>query len=104
MNRILVKRYLHDAKWLWLSCALSLFSYCWLRVWMVTLFNMSRFEKVLEQFKHLEKFSSVPFTELATYTGRIAIAFDEPIVITSIVIWAVARSSDSISGELLLLG
>ncbi|MCP4813902.1 MAG: ABC transporter permease subunit [Planctomycetaceae bacterium] len=100
MNRILLKRYLQDAKWLWLSCALILFIYCWLRVWMVTLFDMSRFEKVLEQFKHLEKFSSVPFAELATYTGRIAIAFDEPIVITSIVIWAVARASDSISGEL----
>ena len=100
MNKTLTRKYLYDARWLWLSCAAILYAFCWLRVWIVSRFDMSRFQKVLEQLEHLERFFPIPLEELTTYTGRIAITFDEPLVVTSIVIWAIARGSDCVSGEL----
>jgi ABC-2 type transport system permease protein len=46
------------------------------------------------------KFSSVPLSHLLSYPGRIALAYDEPIVVFTISIFAIARGSDAVSGEL----
>ena len=100
MSRTLLKKSLHESKWLFLSCAAALFAFCWLRVWIVSQFEMSRFRTIVEQFRELERFSPVPFEQLFTYTGRIALTYDEPIVIVCITVWAIARGSDCVSGEL----
>ncbi|MEX2175253.1 MAG: ABC transporter permease subunit [Pirellulaceae bacterium] len=46
------------------------------------------------------KFLPVPLSHLLTYTGRIAVGYDEPIVLFGISIFAIARGSDAVSGEL----
>ena len=100
MNRTLIKKFLYDSKSLWMCCAATLFGFCWLRVWIVSQFDMSKFKKLMEQLEHLKRFFPIPFEELLTYTGRIAVTFDEPIVVTCITIWAVSRASDCVSGEI----
>ena len=42
----------------------------------------------------------MPFAQLMTYTGRVAQAFNEPVVITIIVIWTISRGSDCVAGQL----
>jgi ABC-2 type transport system permease protein len=100
VNRILLKKSLAEARGLLLGCLAALLVVFWSRVWLVTQFDMSRFKAVLEQFREYQRFSPVPFDQLFTYAGRIAISFDEPVVIVCIAVWAIARGSDCVSGEL----
>ena len=100
MNRMLLKKNLIEARLLWFSCAIMLFAFSWARVWMITRLEMGRFKAVFEQLRQFERFSPVPFEHLFTYTGRIAMLYDEPIVILCMVVWAIARGSDAVSGEL----
>jgi ABC-2 type transport system permease protein len=100
INRSLLKKSVIEARLLFVACAAALYAFCWARVWMVSLFEMSRFQTIVEQFREFERFSPVPFEQLFTYPGRIAMAYDEPVVVVSICMWAIARGSDCISGEL----
>lgn len=100
MNRSLLRKCVGEAQWLWLACAAALYAFCWVRVWIVSQFEMIRFQAVLEQFREYEKFSPVPFDQLFTYPGRIALTFDEPVVILCMTVWAIARGSDCVSGEI----
>ncbi len=100
MNRSLLKKSILEGRWLWASCAATVFAYCWTRVWLVSQFDMSRFETVMEQFREWERFAPVPFDHLITHTGRIAMAYDDPILILCIALWAIARGSDCVSGEI----
>jgi ABC-2 type transport system permease protein len=52
---------------------------------------------VWDQFK---SFSPVPLDQLLSYTGRIAIGYNEPVVVFGVSIFAIARGSDAVSGEL----
>lgn len=100
MNRTLLKKSVAESQVLLLACMAALFAFCWTRVWLVGQFEMSRFMAIVEQFREFERFAPVPFEELFTFAGRIALAFDEPIVIVCISLWAIARGSDCVSGEL----
>jgi ABC-2 type transport system permease protein len=55
---------------------------------------------MVEQFKAFEKFSPVPLTQFLTYEGMVGLTFAEPILILSILTFAIARGSDVVSGEL----
>lgn len=99
IHRVLVRKYVEQSVWLWSGCALALFAFNWVRVWAVSLVDMSRFRAILEQLRDFERFSPISFDQITTYPGRIGMAFDEPVVIFCTVAWAVARGSDVVSGE-----
>lgn len=100
MNRSLLNKSIIESRLLLLSCMAAMYSFCWARVWVVSQFDMSRFKAVIEQFREYERFSPVPFEQLFTYAGRIALTYDEPIVVVCVTLWAIARGSDCISGEI----
>ncbi len=100
MNRSLLKKSILEGRMLLASCTTTMLVFCWTRVWLVSQFDMSRFETVIEQFREWERFSPVPFEHLVTHTGRIAMAYDEPILILCVCLWVIARGSDCISGEI----
>lgn len=100
MHRILLKKSLAESRGLLVACLAALFTIFWTRVWLVSQFDMSRFRAILEQFREFERFAPVPFEQLFTYAGRIALSFDEPVVIVCVSVWAIARGSDCVSGEL----
>jgi ABC-2 type transport system permease protein len=100
MNRSLLRKCVAEAQVLLLFCALAVYAFCWLRVWLVSRFDMPRFRTILEQFREYERFSPVPFEQLFTHAGRIAMTFDEPIVVVCMAVWAIGRGSDCVSGEI----
>lgn len=100
VNRVLLRTYIGQAWLLWIACALALFSFAWVRVWVSSLVDMGQFRTIVEQFREFERFSPVSFDSLFTHTGRLGMTFDEPIVILCTIVWAIARGSDVVSGEL----
>lgn len=100
VDRVLIRKYAEQSVLLWLACGLVLLAFSWIRVWVVSLLDMGQFQTILEQFREYERFAPVSFDQLFTYTGRVGMTFDEPVVILCIVIWCVARGSDVVSGEL----
>lgn len=100
IDRVMVRKYVGQSSLLFSALALALFAFAWVRVWVVKLLDMGQFQTILEQFREFEKFSPVEFDALFTYTGRVGMTFDEPIVILCTVIWCVSRGSDVVSGEL----
>ncbi len=100
IDRVLVRKYISQSMLLFASCGAALFAFAWVRVWVVSLLDMGQFQTVLEQFRDFEKFAPIKFDALFTYSGRVGMTFDEPIVILCTVIWCFARGSDVVSGEL----
>lgn len=101
MNRSLLKKSLQEARALFLACGAAMFAYSWVRVWLVSRLDTSRFQSIIELLPgEWRKFSPVDMEWLVTYTGRIAVVYDEPIIVVGMAIWAIARGSDCISGEL----
>jgi ABC-2 type transport system permease protein len=101
MNRALWKKNLRDARWLLIGCAALMFAFQWLRVWLVSQVPLENFRLILNLLpSKLEKLMPVPFHQVATQVGRIAAAYDEPLVILIVTVWAIARGSDAVSGEI----
>jgi len=95
------KRWVGEARWLWLACAVGLFAFCWIRVWLVTQLTTGSFSIILEQvWEKYEKFSPVPLRHLLTYHGRVGLAFEELFILFGIAVWAIARGSDAIAGQI----
>lgn len=100
IDRVMTRKYAGQSSLLFGSLAIALFAFAWVRVWVVKLLDMGQFQTILEQFREFEKFAPVEFDALFTYTGRVGMTFDEPIVILCTVIWSISRGSDVVSGEL----
>lgn len=101
MNRAVLKKCLLEVRLLFVAIAALLFAFCWVRVWIVSTLEMSSFASIVEKlWDKWGEFSPVPLSQLLSYTGRIALGFDEPIVVFGTSIFAISRGSDAVSGEL----
>jgi ABC-2 type transport system permease protein len=101
VNRALFKKCLVEARLLFAATAALLFAFCWVRVFIVSRLQTTQFAAIVEQvWENFKDFSPVPLSQLLSYSGRIAITYDEPIVVFGISIFAIARGSDAVSGEL----
>lgn len=101
MNRALLKKCVTESRLLWAALAALLFAFCWVRVYIVSRLRMSQFAAIVEQlWEQFKDFSPVPLEELLSYTGRIAIGYNEPVVVVGVSLFAIARGSDAVSGEL----
>ena len=101
MNRAVLKKCLLEVRLLWAACAVALFAFCWVRVYIVSRLEMSQFASIVEKlWDKVKDFSPVPLSQLLSYSGRIAVTYDEPIVVLCISIFAIARGTDAISGEI----
>lgn len=100
VDRMMIRKFIGQSSLLFVFLAIALFAFGWVRVWVVKLLDMGQFQTILEQFRDYEKFAPVKFDALFTYSGRVGMTFDEPIVILCTVIWCIARGSDAVSGEL----
>lgn len=101
MIRVLLKKNLDDARWLALGCALTMFAFSWVRVWLVSRIEMARFQAFLDLLPaDFKRFLPVDAEWLVTYPGRIAMTFEEPIIFFGVCLWSIARGSDVVSGEL----
>ena len=101
VNRALLFKCVNEAWWLFVALAVLLFSFCWLRVWIISLLDMPDFGNMLgplvKKFGHL---SPVPPDHILTYPGRVALTLVEPVVVFGLSIWAISRGSDIVAGEI----
>lgn len=101
MNLAMLRQVWRESRLLMLGCSIASFAFCWVRVWIVGRIDMSRFQGILEILRpEFENFSAVDFEQALTYPGRVAFTFTEPMVILLIVVWGIARGSDTVSGPL----
>ena len=100
IDRVLVRKYVDASTFLFFGLAIALFAFAWVRVWVVSLLDMSQFSTVLDQFREFERFAPIEFDSILTYVGRVGMTYDEPVVILCTVIWCFARGSDVVAGEL----
>src|SRR5687767_14992598 len=47
-----------------------------------------------------ERLAGVPFSTIATETGRLSVAYVHPVTIFTATAWSIARGSDCVSGEI----
>jgi ABC-2 type transport system permease protein len=101
MNRALWKKTILESRWLLAGGAVFMFAVQWLRVWIASFFSVQSMEGIFSFMPvEVEGLLPVSYTQMATTAGRIAIGYDDPIVLLLVTVWAVARGSDTISGEL----
>jgi ABC-2 type transport system permease protein len=100
MHRALLKKSLHETKLLFAGCAIWLFLFSWIRVWIVSRLERGRFQAIIEQLGDVvSTFSPVPLSHFLTFTGRIAYVYEEPLALLVVLAFAISRGSDVVSGE-----
>ncbi|REK08285.1 MAG: hypothetical protein DWQ37_20815 [Planctomycetota bacterium] len=78
-----------------------MFAVHWLRVWIASFFSVGALEGIFALMPgEVETLLPVTYSQMATPAGRIAIAYDDPIVLLLMTVWAISRGSDAVSGEL----
>ncbi len=101
MNAALWKKTISESRWLLLGGMVFMFAVHWLRVWIASFFSVSSLEGIFSFMPSVvESMLPVSYAQMATTAGRIAIAYDDPIVLLLVTVWAISRGSDAVSGEL----
>lgn len=101
MIRALWSKAFREGWWLLVGSASLLFAFEWIRVWLVSQVHTAGVRKLLQFAPDiLKKFLPVPLDVLASPAGRIAAGYDDPLVVMVVCIWAIARASDGVGGEI----
>ncbi len=102
MIRALLAKAVSDAKWLFGALALLLFFFPWLNIWVSSMISMPAFSEFLASAlpKRWERISGVPFSQIATPAGRVALVYIHPMIVFGSAAWAITRGSDCVSGEI----
>ena len=101
-NTAIWKKTWGDQRVLVLSLVALWTGFPWLYIWLSSQIPMPAFQDVLLRAipKDWQRLSGVPFTEVATHAGRVALAFVDPVVVLAATVWGITRGSDAVSGQL----
>jgi beta-exotoxin I transport system permease protein len=100
-NPMIWRKALREACVLLSGLCLLLFVFAWVYVWLISRIELPALLQLLTSaLKDFERLSGVPFAEVATPEGRIALAFVDPLVHLTVIVWAISRGSDIVAGEL----
>jgi ABC-2 type transport system permease protein len=100
-NAALWKLVLGEAWVLLLALCVLLFAFAWVYIWLISRIELPALLQFLTRgLGDLEKLSGVPFKDVATPEGRVALGFVDPLVHLAVVVWAISRGSDFVSGPL----
>ncbi len=102
MTRVLLLKALNDSKYLLLALLLVMLLFPWFNIWVSSQLNAPAFGDFIANAlpQRWQRMSAVPFSELATPAGRAALIYIHPIILFGTAVWAIARGSDCISGEI----
>lgn len=101
MNGPLWYKAWHDGRWLLAGCAAVLLLFGWVFVWLSAQIPVDLLAQLLLALPgFLPKIVGLPIDEIATPVGKIALYFLDPIVLVVAAVWAIARGSDTVAGEL----
>ena len=101
-NTAIWKKTWGDQRVLVLSLAALWTGFPFLYIWLSAQIPMPAFQDVLLRAipKDWQRLSGVPFTEVASHAGRVALAFVDPVVVLAATVWGITRGSDAVSGQL----
>jgi ABC-2 type transport system permease protein len=101
-NTSIWKKTWGDQRLLFLSLAALWTAFPWLYLWLSAQIPMPAFQEVLLRAipPDWQKLSGVPFSEVATHAGRVALAFVDPVVVLAATVWGITRGSDAVAGQL----
>ena len=101
MNRALWKKAYIEVRLTLPWFLLLMFGFNVLFVWITSQLDLSVIAGFLNNMPPLwKRMLPVSIGSIATYQGRIAIAYDHPLIAFGAAFWAIARGSDSVSGPL----
>jgi ABC-2 type transport system permease protein len=102
MNRALFGKAIREARLLLAALALLMLVFPALFIWASSMISLPAFSEFLANAlpKQWERVSGVPFGQMATPAGRVAMVFVHPLILLGAVVWAIARGSDCVSGEI----
>jgi ABC-2 type transport system permease protein len=101
MNRAVLQKCIVEARLLFAACAIALFAFCWVRIYIISRVDLETFADIIGKlWDKWADFWPVSLSQLLSYSGRIAVTFDEPIVVLCVSVFAIARGSDVVSGEI----
>ena len=101
-NGAIWRRSWGDQRALLLAQAALWAAFPWIYIWLSAQIPMTAFQEVLLRAipEDWQKLSGVPFAEVATHAGRVALAFIDPVVILAAIGWGITRGSDAVSGQI----
>ena len=101
-NTAIWRRAWGDQRALVLSLTALWGAFPWIYLWLSAQITMSAFQDVLLRAipQEWQKLSGVPFAEVATPAGRVALAFVDPVIVLAATVWGITRGSDAVSGQL----
>src|SRR5262245_9972930 len=102
MNRALFGKCVNDSKLLLGAIFLLMFGFPFVFLWASGMISLPAFSEFLASAlpREWQKVWGVPIGQVATPAGRAALVYVHPFVMTSAVVWAIARGSDCVSGEI----
>ncbi len=101
MNLALWKKAIREARWLLAGSLVLMFFGHWLRVWISSFFTEQSLQSMLAFLPgFVEKLMPVSFAQLSTGAGRIAVEYDDPVILLVVSVWGISRGSDAVAGEL----
>src|SRR5436309_12969308 len=102
MNRALWLRTLADARGTILGCAAILFGFHWVSVWMVSSVKLPAFVQFLKSgiSEWAQRTLPLPIDALLSPQGMLALVYVDPVVLFTLTVYAIARGSDAVSGQL----
>jgi ABC-2 type transport system permease protein len=102
LNRALWVRTLSDAKGLILGCAAVLLAFFWVSVWMLSMVQLVKLPKLLTEFlpSWMQGMVPIPIEAVGTYEGILSLSYMDPVVLFTLTVYAIARGSDIVSGQL----
>jgi len=101
-NMAIWKKTWGDQRVLVLSLVALWTAFPWIYIWLSSQIPMPVFQDVLLRAipQDWQRLSGVPFTEVATHAGRVALAFVDPVIVLAATVWGITRGSDAVSGQL----
>ena len=101
-NTAVWRRSWGDQRTLLLALACLWAAFPALYLWLSAQIPMPAFQEVLLRAipQQWQKLSGVPFSDVATPAGRVALAFVDPVVVLAATVWGITRGSDAVSGQL----
>ena len=102
MNGALVRKAISDARLLFIALVLLMLVFPVLLIWASSMISLPAFSEFLTSAlpQQWERVSGVPFTQIATPAGRVALVYVHPLVLFGAITWTIARGSDCVSGEI----
>jgi ABC-2 type transport system permease protein len=88
--------------WLFAAILALMFFFPWVFLWASGKISLPAFSNFLTSAlpREWQQVWGVPFSQVATPAGRVALVFVHPLIVFSAATWTVARGSDCVSGEI----